>query len=125
MTLLIIPFSDLAEREEQLVEISRQAYLEDQCKQALKNEIFKTESQSEDGDWCQINDILSNKAKAQIQQARRKIKRAAARETSKKINSKGSPTATKDSKEGVHIFDQVSRNGGKNGRVSSGTPGWC
>ena len=55
-TLLIIPFSDLTEREEQLVEVSRQASLEDQCKQALDNEIFKTESKSENGDWCQIND---------------------------------------------------------------------
>ena len=80
-----IPFSDLTVREEQLVEVSRQAYLEDQRKQALDNEIFETESESEDGDWCQINDILSNKAKAQIQQAWRKIKRAATRETSKKI----------------------------------------
>ena len=59
--------------------------MEDQRKQALDNEIFETESESEDGDWCQIDDILSNKAKAQIQQARRKIKRAATRETSKKI----------------------------------------
>ena len=79
-----IPFSDLTEREEQLVEVSRQTYL-DQRKQALDNEIFEAESEYEDGDWCQINDILSNKAKAQIQQARRKIKRAATRETSKKI----------------------------------------
>ena len=36
-----IPFSHLTEREEQLVEVSRQAYLEDQRKPALGNEISR------------------------------------------------------------------------------------
>ena len=80
-----IPYSDLSTAEEQLIEISRQAYLEIQRKQSLGNAIFETDSESDDGDWCEINDICSDEAKEKVQQERKKIKMAAKRETSKLI----------------------------------------
>lgn len=120
-----IPFSDLSEREEHLVEVSRQAYVEDQRKQALDNEIFETESESEDGDWCQIDDILSNKAKAQIQQARKKIKRAATKETSNKIAKEALLQRKIPKRVSTFLTKYLDIAGKKNGRVCSGTPGWC
>ena len=78
-----IPMSDLTSREEQLAEVSRQAYLEIQRKQSLSDEVFETDSESEDDDWLEINDILSDEAK--VLQERTKIRKAAKREVSRKI----------------------------------------
>ena len=81
-----IPFSDLSTTEERLVEVSRQAYLEGQRKQSLSNAVFETDSESDDGDWCEISDICSDEAKAKVQQERKRIKRAATRESAKLIS---------------------------------------
>ena len=59
--------------------------MEDQRKQSLSEEVFETDSESEDEDWLGINYILSDEAKAKVLQERKKIKKAAKREASKKI----------------------------------------
>lgn len=80
-----ISSSDLSAKEKQLVEVSRQAYLEDLRKLATSDDLFATDSESEDGDWLEIKDILSEEAKVQLQKERKRITRAAKRQTSKKI----------------------------------------
>ena len=80
-----ISSSDLSAKEKQLVEVSRQAYLEDLRKLATSDDLFATDSESEDGDWLAIKDILSEEAKVQLQKERKRITRAAKRQTSKKI----------------------------------------
>ena len=58
------------------MEVSRKAYLDDCKRKACADDLFETDSESEDACWSGITDILSDKAKSKVAKERRRIKSA-------------------------------------------------
>ena len=70
--------------ESELIEVSRKAYLE--CKERNSDDLFETESESEDtGTWSDVGNVLSDKAKQKVAKERQRIKSAAKRRIAKKL----------------------------------------
>ena len=80
-----LPLSNLDTQEETLVEQSRQSFLEVE-RQRIINEQQLTDSESDNpDDWLNIEDVLSEKAQAQIVKQRAIIKRKSQRTIAKRI----------------------------------------